>query len=259
MSFLNRMNANENKKIILQKLKHRQNALVKSPVIPPFFKLLKRASGRALPGNMTVEAALALPLFLFAVMNLLSLLLMFRSFSAEEAKLHQTGRKLAMLAYGQEESGGSDIRLVKTTRIRAFIPAAAFPDAVMVNGCVMHKWIGYDPGENDGAWEEQKEEFVYITKSGVAYHRDRACIYLNPSIEITGIEQAKGAVNGSGEKYRACEICGGNSSVVYITAEGSRYHSTVSCSGLRRTINSVPLSEALEAGKHACPKCGGGD
>ncbi len=256
MSFLNGKKKNKNNKTILQKLKHGQNAPVKSPVIPLVFKRSKRASCRALPGNMTVEAALVLPLFLFAVMNLLSMLLMFRDFSVQEAKLHQTGRELSMLAYGQEESGSPDIRLVKTTRIKAFIPVAAFPDAVMVNGCVMHKWIGFDPGAEKEPEEGQKEEFVYITKSGAAYHRDRACVYLNPSIEMMGIEQARRAANGAGKNYTACEICGGNSSVVYVTSEGIRYHSTVTCSGLKRTIDSVPLSKALEAGKHACPRCG---
>ena len=44
--------------------------------------------------------------------------------------------------------------------------------------------------------------------------------------------------------------------ILYVTDGGSRYHNTVSCSGLRRTIESVTLMQALEMGRHACPRCG---
>ena len=60
----------------------------------------KKASRRALPAGMTVEAAVVLPVFLFAVANLLSLFLVFWSYSSKEAQLHQTARQLALYAYG---------------------------------------------------------------------------------------------------------------------------------------------------------------
>ena len=50
----------------------------------------KKASRRALPAGMTVEAAVVLPVFLFAVANLLSLFLVFWTYSSKEAQLHQT-------------------------------------------------------------------------------------------------------------------------------------------------------------------------
>ena len=204
---------------------------------------------------MTVEAAIALPLFLYAMINLLSLILLFRDFSLEEGKQHQLGRELSLLAYGQE-TGEPDIRLVKITRAKAVVPIAAFPSAVLVNGCVMHKWIGYDLQEGAGSGGGEREELVYVTESGTAWHRDRACIYLNPSVQMMSGEQAKTARNKNGRRYRACELCGGNSAVVYVTDSGERYHSTVTCSGLKRTINCIPLSEAVSSGRHACPKCG---
>ena len=58
----------------------------------------KKASRRALPAGMTVEAAVVLPVFLFAVANLLSLFLVFWTYSSKEAQLHQTARQLALLA-----------------------------------------------------------------------------------------------------------------------------------------------------------------
>ncbi len=226
-----------------------------SPKYPRTKYETERASCWALPGNMTVEAAIVLPLFIYAVINLLSLILLFRDFSAEEGKLHQLGRELSLLSYGQE-TGEPDIRLVKITKARAAVPIAAFPSAVLVNGCVMHKWTGYDLREGMDNTDQDREELVYVTESGTAWHRDRACVYLNPSVQMLPGDQAETARNKNGRSYKACEICGGRGAIVYVTDSGERYHSTVTCSGLKRTINCIPLSEAISSGRHACPKCG---
>lgn len=255
MSFWKRLPKKYKAKESLQKQKTRQITPIYSSIIPILGRSEKRASCPALPGSMTVEAAIALPLFLFAVINLLSLLLMFQTFSVQEGKLHQAGRELAMLAYG-EESGEQDIRLVKVSRIKAMLPEAAFPSASIVNGCVMHKWIGYDLSQGEGSAAAEKEEMVYVTKSGSAYHRERSCIYLNPSVEMMGLVQAQTAVNRNGTVYTACEICSPKDGIVYVTETGSRYHGTVTCSGLRRTIDCMTLQDAVSAGYHACPRCG---
>lgn len=239
-----------------QKCKSWQNARTYSPVIPNPLNRSKRAFRRARPGNMTVEAAMVLPLFLYAMVNLLSLILMFQSYSTREGQLHQAGRQMALLAYGQE-GGEADVELFTVSPVKALIPIAAFPTTTVVNGCVMHKWIGYDPKQTGQAAGGAKEELVYLTRSGTAYHKSRSCIYLNPSIRMMERSQAQTAVNADGSRYLPCAVCQGNTALVYVTDTGNRYHSTAACSGLKRTIESVPLSEALAMGRHACSKCGG--
>ncbi len=237
----------------LEHLRHRT-----TQYFPDFLNELPKKPGAscpALPGSMTVEAALVLPLFLFAMGNLLSLILMFQTFSVQEGKLHQTGRELSMLAYGQE-GGDVDIRLITVSPVKPLFGIAPFRASSVANGCVMHKWIGYDLSRGEGTFGEEREEMVYITKSGSAYHRERECVYLNPSVKLVGREQAGNMTNGDGGRYTACASCGGNSALVYVTEYGTRYHSTVSCSGIKRSIDCVALKEAIEAGKHACPKCG---
>lgn len=235
--------------------KNRQMTPKASADIPGFFKSPARASCPALPGNMTVEAALVLPLFLFAAANLLSMILMFQSFSVEEGKLHQIGREMSLLSYGLED-GEQDIRLVRVSTVKSAFPVAAFRPAVVVNGCVMHKWIGYDLSQGDTSSGTEKEEMVYITRSGTAYHKQRECVYLNPSIRMMDISQAQNAQNSEGKPYTACSVCGGDSQLVYVTEDGARYHSTVTCSSLKRSVESVTLQEAVESGRHACSRCG---
>lgn len=256
MSFFQRKKTKKRIERTFQKNKIRQTVPTFSPDIPTFLNREKRISRPALPGSMTVEAAIVLPLFLFAAVNMLSMLLMFRTFSLEEGKLHQAARELSLLAYGQEETAEQDIRLVKVSPVRAVIPLTGFPPALIANGCVMHKWIGYDLSRGQGGENGQKEEMVFVTKSGEAYHRDRGCIYLNPSIQIAERQTARQMKNRDGKIYTPCTVCSGNSDTVYVTEEGIRYHSTVNCSGLRRTIDSIPLKEAAAAGYHACPRCG---
>ena len=142
---------------------------------------------------------------------------------------------------------------MRLTPVSAPFGTAAFRSSYVVNGCVMHKWIGYSGDGTGEDWERQEEELVYITKSGEAYHRERSCLYLNPSIRLADREEITA-------DYTPCSVCVGGgplgNRLIYVTDGGSRYHNTVSCSGLRRTIESVTLMQALEMGRHACPRCG---
>ena len=57
---------------------------------------------------------------------------------------------------------------MRLTPVSAPFGTAAFRSSYVVNGCVMHKWIGYSGDGTGEDWERQEEELVYITKSGEA-------------------------------------------------------------------------------------------
>ena len=58
-----------------------------------------RLKTRSLNGSMTVEASLALPLFIFFFVNILTLFNILKVQVDIEAALHQTGSELSLLAF----------------------------------------------------------------------------------------------------------------------------------------------------------------
>ena len=212
----------------------------------------KRSLFRDYQGSMTAEASLAVPLFLFFMINILSMTLFFHTFAQNLETLHQQGRQLSMLAY---VTGAEDemIQLVRPARVKPVVPVLAYPGTNIVSCCYMRAWTGYDV-ERKFSVEEQ-EEYVYITENGTVYHRERNCTHLTLSIELAGKDEVGQLRNESGGKYYPCEKCGGDgSSFVYVTGEGTRYHNTITCSGLKRTVISIPLSEV--GGRPPCSRCG---
>lgn len=112
-------------------------------------------------------------------------------------------------------------------------------------------WNGYEKG----GFGTKDETIVYITETGLVYHRNYHCTHLDLSIHMVQSEEVKTLRNKNGGKYHACERCGkGTGGSLYITDTGDCYHSSLSCSGLKRTVYAIPFSEA--AGKRACSKCG---
>ena len=208
-------------------------------------------------GSLTVELAVVFPVFLFAMINILSMFLMFQSYSIRLAQLHQSGRQLAVLAYLQgEETEEKDIELVSAEYVKPLTGIMGYRGCLVVSGCVMHKWIGYElQGENLSG--SNPEEVVFVAKNGDVYHSRRSCSYLNPSVRTVKLSEVSGLRNGDGSRYSPCLTCPESGELVYITGGGDRYHSTVTCSGLKRTVECMTGPQARAQGKRSCSRCGG--
>lgn len=258
---------------------------------PGFGRTSLRPPGRKRPaGSVTIEAALAVPLFFFAVLALfymlevMSIRTSIRSGmqyaarrAAEEARL----KPLVMVSTLEDdvvEAVGSNrlersivvdgsegiscegswmspltgiIRIRVTYQVLLPVPVFRPVPVNMEETMRMKGWTGY-AGSGFG---EGDEETVYVTETGRVYHKDYHCSYLDLSIRVVSAGSLETLRNESQGRYHACEYCvhGGAAGRVFVTNYGDRYHNSINCSGLKRTIYAIPLSEA--AGKGACSKC----
>lgn len=150
---------------------------------------------------------------------------------------------------------GDMIDLNVSYRVKPFAGIMGFDGFTMTQRYYGRAWTGYDVTQYVSD-TKQDDPMVYITETGTVYHSDRNCTYLNPSVESISAAVIGEKRNPSGAKYYSCEMCGGykGTEQVYITKYGSSYHSRINCSGLKRTIYTVPLSQV--GGRGRCSKCG---
>lgn len=104
--------------------------------------------------------------------------------------------------------------------------------------------------------EDREEQMVYVAVTGTVYHKSPSCSHIHLSIQaVRGIPDSRR--NRSGGKYYPCkECCDGKpdpSATLYITEDGSSYHTNRNCSGIKRTVEKIPLSEA--GSRTPCKRC----
>ena len=208
-------------------------------------------------GSMTVEASIAIPVFLFAILNLLSIILLFGEYSSNLADMHQRAMTLAVHAHILEE--GQDVNndliiLTKAQELKPFFSFMGFDTARTIVNCRVRKWTGYDVLSMQEMGTE--EEWVYVTPGGEAYHRNRNCSYLNPKVMSAPTAEINNYRNEDGERYRICSVCKDRmvTGICFYTEYGNRFHTTLRCSSLKRTIESIKISEV--GNRHECSKCG---
>lgn len=117
-------------------------------------------------------------------------------------------------------------------------------------------WLGKSLKDVNEDSTEDGEREVYVTESGTVYHDSISCTHLSLSIENVSFNQVKNRRNTDGAKYYACPICmsgGMGKESVYITEDGTNYHSTLSCSGIKRTIKKVKLKDI--GTRKECERC----
>lgn len=260
-----------------------------------------------LSASVTVEAAFALPLFLFFMIQVMSAMDMIGIQSRFCAALHQTGNQMAFAGYvygkaaddvlpgeiamtalsqgyagsqvlksvgrdyldkscvkngaagisfqGTSIMQGNDIiEICLSYQLEPVFPITGFTGLAVNQRYYGRAWTGYDV-ETDISDFTEDDPMVYITETGTVYHTNRECTYLNLSVQAVGADAIVDFRNQSGGKYYACGICGKKNigGTVYITAQGSSYHCMMTCSGLKRTIYTIPLSQT--GGRRRCSKC----
>ena len=164
------------------------------------------------------------------------------------------GGRGGVLVSGRKISGTDSIRL--TARYVLRVPVFLFRPILLPREITIEERIfsGYYPRDSDRE-TEKKDEIVFVTKRGTVYHRRADCTHI--CLSIKNADAVREIIRGG--RYRPCDKCirrTGNMSVLYITAEGDCYHSRLSCSGLKRTVRAVYLSEI--PGVRPCSRCSAG-
>lgn len=155
--------------------------------------------------------------------------------------------------YQGAEDGQDTVDAVFFYRVAPVIRILGFSGFTIRNRCCMKAWTGYALSEN-ASEGDGSEELVYITETGGVYHKSRSCTHLSLSVRTAGWETVGGLRNEDGAKYYPCEKCGANAKdTVFLTDQGNRYHTSLACSGLKRTVYTVPISQA--GGRGPCSRC----
>lgn len=98
--------------------------------------------------------------------------------------------------------------------------------------------------------------YVYVTPTGSAYHSHASCHYLDLSIRSVSVVQLPVLRNNGGGIYYPCSCYRPGMPFVYITDYGTKYHSDLGCADLKRTVYKVKLEDT--GSRHPCVKCYGG-
>ncbi len=103
-------------------------------------------------------------------------------------------------------------------------------------------------------YKNSNTEYVYVAESGKVFHTNRKCTHI--ALSIIKVYDTEKYISGK-TGYTACERCTqryeGTSPYFYITKYGKKYHTSLQCSSLKRTIQKVKLGEVKGLGQ--CLKC----
>lgn len=264
----------------------------RAPLCTSSKKYIKTRNTMRKRASVTVEASLVVPLFFFGILCMLYLLeimsvqMSIRSglHCAMDSIIYETSTYLYMsdneineyIVEGIGESylensiiiGGSSgldctessvsmltgiVDLEVSYEVELPIPKFGFPTMCFTETLRAKGWTGYVKGVL-----QESDTIVYITDNASVYHVNQNCSHLDLTISSASYADVASLRNEYGGTYIACGLCiegeVTNLDTIYIAESGAAYHSTLSCSGLKRTVYAVNLSEVI--GKGVCSRCG---
>lgn len=242
-------------------------------------------------GSVTIEAAFAIPLFLYAALCLIWMIEI-QNIRISIINASQNAAKLAaedtavipvlntvklkndiISLIGEERiersiiengcegiscwssfmiPGNNEMNITVIYKVRLPLSVFGFPGAKQKESFKISSWNGFETNESS-----ENNQIVYITENQAVYHENYNCTYLQLSISFVSYEELSGMRNEGGGRYYPCEKCvyGNSMSGVYVSRTGNKYHNSLTCSGLKRTIYAVNKSEV--SGMGGCSRCTG--
>lgn len=238
-------------------------------------------------GYATVEASIAITLFLFAMLALLQLGFVMTLNVKVYSAFAQAGSKTAKNAYSREQFLGGESRTMVYAGMSAKLHTACRKDPLVAqyvkggSGGILLTGVKItDDGFLEAAlryqvavklpflsrlrltFEEhirqkmyigyvddrQQDTYVYITDHKSVYHSSRNCSHLTRDIRTVTRQEA--LRSGKGQ----CRYCGRLQGKYYMTTYGDCYHRSAGCPGVARLVQRVKKREVQGLG--ACSRCG---
>lgn len=259
-----------------------------------FSALLHERAPRA---SLTVEAAAAVPIFLMAMVMMLSILELYRMQAMLTVCAQESAMRAGMYAYLSRDKAEEGAVQALESAAAGLMVNLNIPDEVKENGRVsvigsrsssseidiqvtyeMPVWFPFFPvsklrtanrgyvcpwtgwnGELNGediSESGRGDEMVYLAENGSVYHTSEDCTHIHLTILQTTKDQVPDLRNDSGARYSACEKCirdTAKGEILYVSPSGNRYHTSLTCSGLKRTVRLVKQSEISEM--EECGRC----
>ena len=221
-------------------------------------------------GSMTVEASICLPVFLFAMILIGYLGQMIRCQDEVQSALSRVAKEAAA-EYGMSKSNTIKSQAYYLAKMSLYLEGSAgkitfFQSRLLKENDEIDLIAGFrvkTPFSIFSLGSCQFRQRVHtraFTETGTVYHRSLDCSYLKLTISKVLYRDLVNLRNSSGGKYKICERCchgitPQDGEEVYITIYGDRYHKSRTCSGLKRTIREIMLSQV--GNRAPCSKCGG--
>ena len=198
-------------------------------------------------GSLTVEAALILPWVIGILLTFFSYFQQYELGAQLSIRAAAEAKKIAIAVGCSQEEDYGDVVIYQSQVWEPTSFFAILGEKAITQKAVCRPWIGFTD-------QEDSETYVYVTPNGSVYHLFRDCTHLNISTKAVEAQKAKSMKNQYGKKYYPCELCDpGKEVMLYVTEEGSRYHSKKDCSGLKRTVLRVEIRQVK--GKDCCMRC----
>lgn len=118
------------------------------------------------------------------------------------------------------------------------------------NQTVCQKWVG------DSMDTKAEGDWVYVTKTGYAYHADKTCRVLDLTIHTTNLDDIDSIKGLNAQNYTACSRCveeNTSNCTIYYTDYGEYYHADVNCGAIKRTISKIKKEEIAD--RQPCKYC----
>lgn len=222
--------------------------------------------------SVSIEACIAIPIFLFAFLEMLSLLQALSVYSTNLYEIQSAIEPFSQYAYADElpvhiseaylqielkslcsiDREHSAISVRRSFSVAPIIPFAEI-EIPMSQYYFVRMWTGYEK-----AATELQSDVVYITETGQVYHIYRDCTHLSLSIQAVSRNALKDVRNEIGEVYKNCprcleEIVTEEIDRFYITQTGDKYHGKLDCSALKRTVFVMSLEDVKD--RALCLRC----